>query len=113
MASSWQMIRSSNKLKIELKIKLFFFSHALDRALALKFAGFGFNYIAICRDLETDVFGGGTRTYRESLMGFLTCLVKNGEIRPSHSYKTILEQREERDQLNSGKKKKKTTRDLF
>ena len=34
-------------------------------------------------------------------MGFLTCLVKNSEIRPSHSYKTILEQREERDQLNS------------
>ena len=33
-------------------------------------------------------------------MEFLTCLVKNGEIRPSHSYKTILEQREERDQLN-------------
>ena len=36
-------------------------------------------------------------------MGFLTRLVKNGEIRPSHSYKTILEQREEKDQLNSWK----------
>ena len=34
-------------------------------------------------------------------MGFLTCLVKNGEIRPSCIYKTILEQKEERDQLNS------------
>ena len=33
--------------------------------------------------------------------GVLTCLVRIGEIRPSHSYKTILEQREERDQLNS------------
>ena len=33
--------------------------------------------------------------------GFFTGLVKNGEIRPSHSYKTILEQREERDQLSS------------
>ena len=32
---------------------------------------------------------------------FFTYLVKNGEVRPSHSYKTILEQREERDQLNS------------
>ena len=30
-------------------------------------------------------------------MGFLM----HGEIRPSHSYKTILEQQEERDQLNS------------
>ena len=36
-----------------------------------------------------------------SVMGFLTSLVKNGEIRPSHSYKIILEQRQERDQLNS------------
>ena len=26
-------------------------------------------------------------------MGFLTSFVKNGEIRPSHSYKIILEQR--------------------
>ena len=33
-------------------------------------------------------------------MGFLTSLVKNGEIRPSHSYRIILEQREERNQLN-------------
>ena len=40
---------------------------------------------------------------RGSLKGFLNCLVKNGEIRPSNSYKTILEQREERDQLNSCK----------
>ena len=43
-------------------------------------------------------------------MGFLTCLVKNGEIRPSHSYKTILEQREERDVTQF---LKRTTRDLF
>ena len=41
-------------------------------------------------------------------MGFLTCLVKDGEIRPSNSYKTILEKREERDQLL-----KRTTRELF
>ena len=34
-------------------------------------------------------------------MGFLTSFVKNGEIRPSLSYKIILEQREERIQLNS------------
>ena len=34
-------------------------------------------------------------------MRFLICLVKNGDIRPSHSYKTILEQREERDELNT------------
>ena len=32
-----------------------------------------------------------------SVMGFLTSFVKNGEI----SYKIILEQREERNQLNS------------
>ena len=36
-------------------------------------------------------------------MGFLTSYVKNGEIRPSHSYKVILEQGEERNQLNSCK----------
>ena len=34
-------------------------------------------------------------------MGFLTSFVKNGEIRLSHSYKIILEQREERNQVNS------------
>ena len=34
-------------------------------------------------------------------MGFFSCLVKNSEIRPSQSYKTILEQREERDQLKA------------
>ena len=34
-------------------------------------------------------------------MGFLTSFAKNGEIRPSHSYKIILEQREERNQVNS------------
>ena len=34
-------------------------------------------------------------------MGFLTSFVKNSEIRPSLSYKIILEQREERIQLNS------------
>ena len=34
-------------------------------------------------------------------MGFLTSFVKNGEIRPSLYYKIILEQREERNQLNS------------
>ena len=34
-------------------------------------------------------------------MGFLTSLVKNGEIRPSVSYKIILEQNEDRNQLNS------------
>ena len=34
-------------------------------------------------------------------MGFLTPFVKNGEIRPSLSYKIILEQREERNQLDS------------
>ena len=37
-------------------------------------------------------------------MGFLTSFVKNGEIRPSHSYKIIPEQREERNEVNSGKK---------
>ena len=36
-------------------------------------------------------------------MGFLTSFVKNGEIRPSVSYKIILEQKEERNQLNSWK----------
>ena len=35
-------------------------------------------------------------------MGFLTSFVKNGGVRPSLSYKTILEQPEERNQLNSG-----------
>ena len=34
-------------------------------------------------------------------MGFLTSLVKNGEIRPSQGYKIILEQQEEKNQLNS------------
>ena len=35
-------------------------------------------------------------------MGLLTSFKKkNGETRPSLSYKTILEQREERNQLNS------------
>ena len=34
-------------------------------------------------------------------MGFLTYFVKNDEIRPSVSYKIILEQKEERNQLNS------------
>ena len=34
-------------------------------------------------------------------MGFLTSFVKNGEIRPSASYKIILEQNEDRNQLNS------------
>ena len=33
--------------------------------------------------------------------GFLTSFVENGEIRPSLSYKIILEQGEERNQLNS------------
>ena len=34
-------------------------------------------------------------------MGFLTTsFIQNGEIRPSHNYKTILGQREERNQLN-------------
>ena len=36
-------------------------------------------------------------------MGFLTSFVKNGEIRPLHSYKIILEQQEERNQVNSCK----------
>ena len=34
-------------------------------------------------------------------MEFLAPFVKNSEIRPSLCYKTILEQREERNQLNS------------
>ena len=34
-------------------------------------------------------------------MGFLTSFVKNSEIRPSLSYEKTLEQREERNQLNS------------
>ena len=34
-------------------------------------------------------------------MGFLTTFVKNDEIRPSVSCKIILEQKEERNQLNS------------
>ena len=36
-------------------------------------------------------------------MGFLTSFVKNSGIRPLLSYKIILEQREERNQLNSSK----------
>ena len=40
---------------------------------------------------------------RGSIMGFLTPFVKNDEIRPSLSYKFILEQREQRSQLNSWK----------
>ena len=32
-------------------------------------------------------------------MGFLISLAKNGVLRPSHSYKAILEEREEREQL--------------
>ena len=36
-------------------------------------------------------------------MGFLTSFVKNGEIRPSISYKIILEQKEGRNQFNSCK----------
>ena len=32
---------------------------------------------------------------------FLTSFVKNGEIRPSPSHKIIIEQREERNELNS------------
>ena len=38
-------------------------------------------------------------------MGFLTSFVKNGEVRPSLSYKIILEQQEETIQLNSWKEK--------
>ena len=34
-------------------------------------------------------------------MGYLTSFVKNDEIRPSVSYKIILEQKEEINQLNS------------
>ena len=34
-------------------------------------------------------------------MGFLTSFAKYGEIRPSVSFKIILEQKEERNQLNS------------
>ena len=34
-------------------------------------------------------------------MGLLTSFLKNGETRPSLCYKMILEQREERNQLNS------------
>ena len=37
----------------------------------------------------------------ESAMGVLITFLKNGEKRPSLSYKIILEQREERNQLNS------------
>ena len=33
-------------------------------------------------------------------MGFLNTFVKSGEIRPSRGYKIILEEREQRDQLN-------------
>ena len=33
-------------------------------------------------------------------MRFFTSFVKSGEIRPSVSYKIIIEQKEERDQLN-------------
>ena len=32
-------------------------------------------------------------------MGFLTSFIKNGEIRPSVSYKIILEQKEERNSI--------------
>ena len=42
-----------------------------------------------------------TKDTREVLFWFLTSFVKNGEIRPSPSHKIILEQREERNQLNS------------
>ena len=34
-------------------------------------------------------------------MGFLTSFVKNSEIKPSLSYIIIIEEREERNQLNS------------
>ena len=44
-------------------------------------------------------------------MGFLTCFVKNDEIRPSLSYKIVLEQREERNQLSY--QLLGTNRDLF
>ena len=37
-------------------------------------------------------------------MGFFTSFIKNGEIRPSVSYKIILEQKGERNKLNSRKK---------
>ena len=36
-------------------------------------------------------------------MGLLISFFKNGETRPSFSYKIILEQREERNKLNSSK----------
>ena len=38
-------------------------------------------------------------------MGFLTTFIQDGEIRPSPGYKKILEQQEERDELNSEKEK--------
>ena len=40
-------------------------------------------------------------------MGPLTSFSLNGETRPSFSYKIILEQREERNQLNSRKEQQK------
>ena len=40
-------------------------------------------------------------------MGPLASFLKNGEIRPSLSYKIILEQREKRNQLNSRKEQQK------
>ena len=40
-------------------------------------------------------------------MGPLTSFLENGETRPSLSYKIILEQREERNQLNSRKEQQK------
>ena len=40
-------------------------------------------------------------------MGPLTSFFKNGETRPSLSYKIILEQREKRNQLNSRKEQQK------
>ena len=40
-----------------------------------------------------------------SMMGFLTSFVKNGEIRPSVNFRIILDQRKERNQLNSWREK--------
>ena len=47
------------------------------------------------------VVTAGGMTYRGNVLGFLVSFVKNAELRLSLSYKIILEQREERDQLNS------------
>ena len=44
--------------------------------------------------------GSNARPTLGSVMGFLTASVKNGEIRSSLSYKIILVQPEERNQLN-------------